>query len=60
MDLLAEHLRETLREQRLLVEVVHLVRTCSDGPPPWLLDLVLLGPACGRLDVPAQRRSPSP
>lgn len=56
MRVLAEDLRVLVEEQRLLREVVGLVRRC-DGPAPVpLLDVVLGGRGPVRPVVPTMRR----
>lgn len=55
MPLQAQQLHEMAREQRLLRDLVSLVRRCDDRPPQHLLDAVLAGTSGARPAVPRQR-----
>ncbi len=55
MRVVGQDLRELVAEQRLVREVVALVRRCDGRPPAEVLDAVLAGRAAARPAVPQQR-----
>ena len=55
MPLQAQQLHEMAREQRLLRDLVALLRRCDDRPPQDVLDGVLAGTAGARPALPRQR-----
>ena len=59
MRVIGQALHELVAEQRLLRDVLRLVRRCDDSAPAPLLDAVLAGTSAVRPVLPRQRGSRS-